>query len=81
MNSKSGGFRSKWMCLSCTKRRRSIHEFFKIREFFQFFLRPKKCMNISKNERNVTNFGYDYVTIFHIPHKNFASDWATVARL
>ena len=38
-------------------------------------------MKISKNERNVTNFGYVFATRFHVTHKNFLDDWTNSGKV
>ena len=42
--------------------------------FFNFILRFRIFLKILKNERNLTNFEYVFVTRFHITHKNFPND-------
>ena len=34
-----------------------------------------KFLKILKNERNITNFGYVFVSRFNIRNKNFSDDW------
>ena len=47
-----------------------------------FFTFLKIFVKILKNERNVTNFEYDFVPGFHITQKNFSGDIElTFARL
>ena len=46
-------------------------EFWEYVQIFHFFLRLKFLFKISKNERNVTNFGYIFVTIFHVKNTTF----------
>ena len=39
---------------------------------FLIFFCDKIFLN---NERNVTNFGYIFLTRFHVTHENFSGDW------
>ena len=39
---------------------------------FSIFFYFRKKIEFKKNERNVTNFGYVFVIIFHITFKNFS---------